>query len=401
MRILLLTAGSRGDVVPFLALARRAQEAGHEVRLAVTREFVAEVGAGGVEAAVLDGDFAELVRRQGVSPWAALRSFRSTVRPMLAAVLTSAVDAALDFRPDVLVHHPKVLSAPAAAAHLGVPHVLVELVPTLTPTRDFPAAGMGSRDLGPLNPLTYRATAAASSVVAGVLRDQRARLGLPARGPLPAPVVTLVPVSPVLLPRPHDWPATTVVTGAWHEPVLAAAAGTDAELDELLARGDVVCAGFGSMAAGDAEQRARTVVAAVRAAGCRALVVTGWGGMRPPPGLRGGDVVVRRSVPHAAVLPRCVAAVHHAGAGTAHAAVRAGVASVPVPFLGDQPFWAARLHRQGLAAPPVPARRLTADRLARALDVGADPVRLAAAARATAAEDGCATALAHLEEAVT
>ncbi|WP_299039760.1 glycosyltransferase [uncultured Pseudokineococcus sp.] len=393
MRVLLLTAGSRGDVVPFLALARRARAEGHEVRLAVTREFVAEARAGGVEVAVLDGDFAELVRRQGVSPWAALRSYRSTVAPMLAAVLSSAVDAALDFRPDVLVHHPKVLSAPLAAAHLGVPHVLVEIVPTLTPTREFPAAGLGGRDLGPLNPLTHRVVGAASSVAAGALRDVRARLGLPARGPLPPPVTTLVPVSPVLLPQPQDWPATTVVTGAWHEPAPAGATRADAELDDFLARGDVVCAGFGSMAAGDAEHRAQVVLDAVRAAGRRALLVTGWGGLRLPPGRTGEDVLVRAEVVHEAVLPRCVAAVHHAGAGTAHAAVRAGVASVPVPFLADQPFWAARLHRQGLAARPVPARRLTAERLGRALAAGAEPERLAAAARAMAAEDGCGSAL--------
>ncbi|MGQ7298282.1 hypothetical protein [Quadrisphaera sp. KR29] len=33
-----------------------------------------------------------------------------------------------------------------------------------------------------------------------------------------------------------------------------------------------------------------------------------------------------------------------------------------VPFLADQPFWAALLHRRGLACAPLPARRLTAAR---------------------------------------
>src|SRR3712207_8206889 len=51
------------------------------------------------------------------------------------------------------------------------------------------------------------------------------------------------------------------------------------------------------------------------------------------------------ALPISTVLPRCSVVVHHGGAGTVHAAVRAGVVSVTVPFLADQPFWGALLHR--------------------------------------------------------
>ena len=394
MRILLLTAGSRGDVEPFLALAHRAQAAGHDVRLAVTREFLAQVHAAGIDAAALDGDYAELVRRQGVSPWAAMRGYRSTVRPMLASILRSAVDAAVEFRPDVLVYHPKVLSAPVAAAHLGVPHVLVEIVPVVTPTREFPAAGVTTAHLGALNPLTYRAAAAASLMFAGVLRDLRAKHRVPARGPLPPPAQTLVPVSPTLLARPQDWPGTTTLTGPWHSSAaVPPLAQTDPELDAFLAGGGVVYAGFGSMAAGDPHERGRAVLDAVRAAGHRALIATGWGGLQVAPGRHGVDVLVRSGVPHDRTLSRCVAAIHHAGAGTAHAAVRAGAVSIPVPFLADQPFWAALLDRRGLGSSPVPARRLDARRLTRALTTLPDSAGVTEAARAMATEDGCGTAL--------
>lgn len=400
MRLLLLTAGSRGDVDPFIALARHAQAAGHDVRLAVTREFADRVREAGVDVAVLDGDFAELVRRQGVSPWAALRAYRSAIRPMLVSILSSALEAALAFRPDVLVHHPKVVSAPVAAACLGVPHVLVELVPTLTPTREFPAAGVTVTDLGALNRLTYRATAAASVMLRGVLRDLRAGVGLPPRGSLPAPVLTLVPVSPTLLARPHDWPETTRISGCWREVATdpPSPASADPELDSFLERGRVVYAGFGSMATGDPDRRAHAVVSALRATGHRALLTTGWGGLALPRELSGDDVLVRRTVHHDTVLPRCTAAVHHAGAGTAHAAVLAGVVSVPVPFLADQPFWGALLHRRGLASRPVPARRLTAPDLAHALTDRPDPAPVRAAAAALAVEDGCATALRLVEQ---
>lgn len=387
MRILLLTAGSRGDVEPFLALARRAAAEGHDVRLGVTREFVAR--AADVDVTPLDGDYAALVAAQGVSPWAALRSYRSTVAPMLAAILRSAARAALDHRPDVIVHHPKVLSAGLAAARLDVPHVVCEIVPTLTPTREFPAAGITARDLGPANRWTYALAGAAAATVAGPLREIRAELGLPRRGPLPGPARSAVPVSPALLPRPADWPASTVLTGSWH--TTGGAPQPDPELDAFLAGGDVVQVGFGSMASGDPAARGRAVVDGVRAAGRRALVVTGWGGLDVA--APGPDVLVRTAVHHPTVLPRCAAAVHHGGAGTVHAVVRAGVPSVTVPFLADQPFWGALLHRRGLGAAPVPARRLTADRLARALDRLPDPAAVRSVAAAMAVEDGCGAAL--------
>ncbi|MEJ3653671.1 glycosyltransferase [Actinomycetes bacterium KLBMP 9759] len=394
MKVLLLTAGSRGDVEPFLALAQRALHEGHDVRLGVTAEFVDTVRAAGIEAAPLAGDYSELVAQQGVSPLAAIRSFRTTIVPMMTALLRSAAQAAADHRPDVIVHHPKVLSAPHAATALGIPHVLCEIVPVVTATRAFPAAGVTTVDLGPCNPLTYRATGAANRMFAGPLREVGAELGLRPGAAVAPAARSLVPISPSLLSRPADWPASTVITGAWHEP--GTAVEVDAELAEFLAAGNVVYAGFGSMAVGDAVARARAVVGAIRAVGKRALVATGWGGLDVPADLLGPDVLVRRTVPHGPVLPLCRAAVHHGGAGTVHAVVRAGRPAVVVPFLADQPFWGKLLHRRGLAAPPLPARRLTEQRLAGALAALPATSAVERVAAEMAAEDGCGTALKEL-----
>jgi UDP:flavonoid glycosyltransferase YjiC (YdhE family) len=95
------------------------------------------------------------------------------------------------------------------------------------------------------------------------------------------------------------------------------------------------------------------------------------------------------------------AVVHHAGAGTTAAGLRAGVPAVPVPVLADQPFWASRLHRLGAAAAPVPLSRLTAGRLAAAItDATANPHRAARAQALSARlrpEDGATRILTWLE----
>ena len=61
------------------------------------------------------------------------------------------------------------------------------------------------------------------------------------------------------------------------------------------------------------------------------------------------------------------AVVHHAGAGTTAAGLRAGVPAVPSPLTADQPFWANRLVALGGAPYTLPYHRLEAGPLADAL----------------------------------
>ena len=93
--------------------------------------------------------------------------------------------------------------------------------------------------------------------------------------------------------------------------------------------------------------------------------------------------------------------IHHGGAGTTHAACAAGVPSVVVSHVGDQRYWADRLHRLGVAPGELQARSPDPDKLAdAALTAAADPAMRAAAqglAVSIAAEKGITAALAAIE----
>jgi sterol 3beta-glucosyltransferase len=390
VRILLITAGSRGDVEPFGALARRATAEGHTARVVAPDNSGADLG--GVDVVSMGVDFSRLIEDQGVSPVAAMRSFRTTVRPVMHGVIVESARRALDYRPDVIVTHPKVLSAPLVAQALGIPHVLVEMVPVMTPTRAFPAAGTTTRSLGPLNRLTYRAAGASAAMFRSDLEEVAKLTGVSARRAAP-PAATLMPISPAILDRPADWPTSVHVTGRWR--VAGSGPELSAEVRDFASRGAFVYAGFGSMAMGDATARARAVVQGIRQHGSRALLATGLGGLVVPDELRGDDVLVVRSVDHEALLPLAEAAVIHGGIGTVQAAVQSGTVPVIVPFIADQPFWGARLHARGLSPAPIPHRRLTPARLIAAL-ADAEQCRsaVASAARAMATEDGTGAALA-------
>ncbi|MGN7189657.1 glycosyltransferase [Curtobacterium sp. MCBA15_004] len=396
MRIMLLTAGTRGDVEPFAALARHAVARGHEVRLALPDDAAAPDG---VDSVPLGLDVQRMLTPRGRTPLALARHLRVEVRPAMQRMLAAAVRESIAFAPDVVVHHPLVLSAPMVADALGVPRVLVEFAPVATASERIPAAGgpTATRDLGAANRFTYAVPRAAARLFDTDVA--RAAAELPGgRRPAhrTASSAVLMAVSPTLLPRPDDWPARVHQTGAWYDG--ADEAGADAAVRDFLRGGPSVVASFGSMAVGDATARGAAVVAAARAHGLRVLLVTGWGGLALPTGGPDDDVLAVRSVPFDAVLPHATLVVHHGGAGTSHAVARAGVPAVVVPVTADQPFWAAQLHRQGVAAAPVPLRRVSADTLGRAMgDALSRRGRAAEVGRAVRREQGVQRAVDVLE----
>jgi len=140
----------------------------------------------------------------------------------------------------------------------------------------------------------------------------------------------------------------------------------DSKLSAFLDAGPPpVYIGFGSMAGRDPERLGTIAVEALQAAGVRGIIATGWGGLRT--GSLPDSILKIDQAPHDWLFPRMAAIVHHGGAGTTAAALRAGKPSVIVPFFGDQPVWARRVYEIGAGARPIPQKKLTAENLASAI----------------------------------
>jgi UDP:flavonoid glycosyltransferase YjiC (YdhE family) len=112
-------------------------------------------------------------------------------------------------------------------------------------------------------------------------------------------------------------------------------------------------------------------------------------------------VLVLNSVPHAWLFPRMAGVVHHGGAGTTAAGLRAGVPSLLIPHAADQPYWARRTKELGVGADPIPRKKLTVERLAEGIrSMVSEPAIRESAAKlgeAIRAENGVATAVAMIE----
>jgi UDP:flavonoid glycosyltransferase YjiC (YdhE family) len=151
------------------------------------------------------------------------------------------------------------------------------------------------------------------------------------------------------------------------------------------------------MAAPDPAALASAVVSGIHDAGHR-VVLQGGRAM-----LDGDDVLSIAAIDHRALFPGSAAVIHHGGAGTTHAAVAAGVPSVVIPHVGDQPYWAMRLHRLGVAPSPLPLKSVTANAVQeRVTQATGEPIRAAAArlGRDVAAEDGLQAAVGLIEGAL-
>jgi len=103
------------------------------------------------------------------------------------------------------------------------------------------------------------------------------------------------------------------------------------------------------------------------------------------------------SIPYDWLFPKVAAVVHHGGAGTLAAALRAGIPSIVIPFVADQPFWAQQVYKLGVAPKPMKRSVLNEKRLSDALRIAVNDKGLRKKARELGhlicREDGIATAI--------
>ena len=419
MHLVIVTSGSRGDVQPYLALALRAVAAGHRVTVATHEGFRPWIESLGLPFRTIHGDPAGMLGNPGARAWLAdgsygglwqfvkefRRDFPGLFEGLLADLMVATADADFVFYGSVCM----------AAAQLhearGMP-VMGGFLAPLTRTGEFPPVGVAfaransERDRR-RNRISHQVGdqllwLPSRGIVNRWRRDTLRLPPLPWSGPFARQRSAEYPIaygfSHALLPRPRDWPAWIEATGWWYldSPGYTPPAALQAFLD---AGDPPVTIGFGSMTPQDSEWLTGIITQACERAGCRALLLQGWGtlGAQALPSW----MHVERDVPHHWLLPRCSANVHHGGAGTTGASVRSGKPSLAIPLGFDQQFWGSLLQHAGVAPAPIRRRELTVNALAAALRTMQTDMRMrdaaAALGEAIAREDGTGAALARIE----
>lgn len=388
LQIVILIVGTRGDVQPFTAIGKRLQDYGHRVRLATHSNFKEFVLTAGLEFYPIGGDpkiLAEyMVKNKGFLPSgpSEIPTQRNQIKDIINSLLPACkepdIDSGIPFKADAIIANPPVYGHTHVAEALKVPlHVFFTM--PWTPTSEFPhplsrvkqSAGyrlsyqivdsliwLGIRDMVndlrkkklKLRPVTYLSGSQGSE------------------SDIPFGYIW----SPHLVPKPKDWgPKVDVVGFCFLD--LASNYEPPRELMNWLKSGPKpIYIGFGSLPVQEPEKMTQIIVEALETTGQRGIINKGWGGLgnlKEPKDF----VYFLDNCPHDWLFLQCSAVVHHGGAGTTAAGLKAACPTTIVPFFGDQPFWGDRVHARGVGPPPIPIDEFSLSRLIDAINFMLDP----------------------------
>ncbi|GJJ72060.1 sterol 3beta-glucosyltransferase [Entomortierella parvispora] len=371
LHITCLTIGSRGDVQPYIALCKRLMQDGHSCRISTHGEYKDWIEGHGIEFGLVGGDPGELIElcvENGMFTVSFIREGLKRFRGWLDELMETAWTACQGT--DVLIESPSAMAGIHIAEKLDIPYFRAFPFPW-TRTRAFPHPfAVPEHNLGRgYNYMTYVMIEQVfwKGISGQINKWRKDTLGL---GPSSLEkqeahrVPSLYSWSPNVVPAPMDWHSWIHVTGYWFldNPDLSWTPPEDlVQFLKADPENKPVYIGFGSMVVPDPDGMTRAIIEAVVKSGVRAIISKGWSDRltsqdagSPAPVKKSEEIVyppsvyMLKSVPHDWLFPQLSGCVHHGGAGTTAAGLRAGIPTVIKPYFGDQYFWAQRVEEAGV-----------------------------------------------------
>ncbi|MCV7074733.1 glycosyltransferase [Mycobacterium szulgai] len=405
MKFVLAVHGTRGDVEPCAAIGLELRRRGHEVAMAVPPNllgFIESVGLTGVpygpdSVAQLDEDIFRnpWKVRSPVTIWRQGAEYLTWGWEEMSSTLVSLADGA-----DLLVSGQTYQGVVAnVAEHYGIPMAALHHFPHRPNGHLIPhvPAPLMRSTMKLLDWLYWR-------MCKGTENTQRRRLGL-----APTAVSSANRIAEQSLEiQAYDeiyFPGLAAEWGDRRRPfvgvlTLGLPTETDDEVAEWIAAGTPpIYFGWGSMRVDSPADAVAMISDVCAELGERALICSGVSDFDVV--TKHDNVKVVSAVNHSAVFPLCRAVVHHGGAGTTAAGMRAGVPTLVLWIAAEQPLWAAQVQRLkvGLARRfPAATRKSLAKNLRTVL---APEYRIRArqvAAQMTKAADSITTTADLLEE---
>ncbi|KAL0390851.1 UNVERIFIED_CONTAM: Sterol 3-beta-glucosyltransferase UGT80A2 [Sesamum calycinum] len=400
MQIVMLIVGTRGDVQPFVAIGKRLQDYGHRVRLATHSNFKEFVLTSGLEFYPLGGDpkvlAGYMVKNKGFLPSGPSEipvqrnQMKEIIYSLLPACKEPDIDSGIPFKADAIIANPPAYGHTHVAEALKVPIHIFFTMPW-TPTSEFPhplsrvkqSAGyrlsyqivdsliwLGIRDMIndvrkkklKLRPITYLSGSQGSE------------------SDIPHGYIW----SPHLVPKPKDWGPKVDVVGFCFLDLASNYEPPESLLNWLKAGPKPIYIGFGSL------DMLHNLLGVVTFYLCRSASFSCCSELMHASlyvfpllvmvfricVIMAEDkdfVYLLDNCPHDWLFLQCAAVVHHGGAGTTAAGLKAACPTTIIPFFGDQPFWGERVHARGVGPPPIPVDEFSLKKLVDAINFMLDP----------------------------
>ncbi|KAI8821802.1 uncharacterized protein EV422DRAFT_527053 [Fimicolochytrium jonesii] len=401
MSIVIQIVGSRGDVQPYLALAKELQTFGHRVRIATHDIFRKLIRDNGVEFFNIGGDSAELmafmVENGGLIPSVAsiargdVGKKRKAIAEILRGTWKSCVEkddeTGAPFLAECIIANPPSFGHIHCAEKLGIPLHMSFTMPW-TPTGSFPHPLTKIDHTDSVrrkwNKLSYTVVEQLTwSGLGDLINAFRRDIGLTRELSMWQGTESLIELkvpytycwSPSLIAKPVDWGDHIDITGFYFLDLASNYTPPDDLTDFLRAGPPPIYIGFGSITGYDPTKLTKAILEGVKLSGVRAIISKGWAGLG-----KGSDATSQDKqtffigdCPHDWLFKHVSAVCHHGGAGTLSAGLRCGKPTIVVPFFGDQFFWGAMVHRMKAGPKPIPAKHMNAEKLADAIRQALSP----------------------------
>lgn len=388
LKIAILVVGTRGDVQPFLAIAKKLQEFGHHVRLATHTNFSNFVKSADVDFYPLGGDSRDLAeymaRNKGFIPSGPgeisvqRKHLKTIIESTLPACIEPDLETGMPFRAQAIIANAPAYGHTHVAEALRVPLHIFFTMPW-TPTNDFPHPLARV----PQNTGYWLSYIIVESLIwwgiRGAINEfRRKKLKLAPiayfstyRGSI-SHLPTAYMWSPSIVPKPKDWGPLVDVVGYCFTDL-----GSKYQPEELVVQWikkgtKPIYIGFGSMPLVEPQRTTYIILEALKETGQRGILDRGLGGLGSCIEVPENALLIH-DCPHDWLFRQCSAAVHHGGAGTTGTALKAGSPTTIVPFFGDQFFWGETIHQKGLGPAPIPISQLNTANLSNAINFMLQP----------------------------
>ncbi|CAH9077353.1 unnamed protein product [Cuscuta europaea] len=387
LQIVMLIVGTRGDVQPFVAIGKKLQEHGHRVRLATHSNFREFVLDSGLEFYPLGGDpkvlAAYMVKNKGFLPSGPSEIYiqRKEIREIVFSLLPACTDPDPEsndpFKVDAIIANPPAYGHSHVAMALKVPLHIFFTMPW-TPTSYFPHPLSRVRQQVGYR-ISYQIVDSLIWLgIRDVINDFRKKKLKMRRftyltNNFSSPEIPHGYIwSPHLVSKPKDWGPKIDVVGFCFLDLASTYAPPESLLKWLEDGQKPIYIGFGSLPVEEPEKMTEIIVRALEITGQRGIINKGWGGLgnlKEPKDY----VYLLDNCPHDWLFLQCAAVVHHGGAGTTAAGLRAACPTTVVPFFGDQPFWGDRVYARGVGPVPIPIDEFSLEKLVAAIEFMLEP----------------------------
>jgi sterol 3beta-glucosyltransferase len=374
MHITISALGTRGDVQPMIALGKGLQAAGHHIQMIAGSNFESWLRGYGFDflptldmEAVMQSEKGIIWTQRSDNPLKQLQMMRELLHDTGDTMLNPVVEAAqsTDLLLSGFVSEPFIQTV---SEKFGVRYVNTTLQPYRS-TRSGAAS---------LNPIVPRGDSVLN-LLTGLLgqwfiwwvarettNNLRAKFGLPAHTArsfyqVTRDVPTVFGFSRHVVPPAPEWSENIKVSGYWFLDEDSDWTPSPSLTQFLESGAPPVYIGFGSMSSADPQATLKLILDALQ--GRRGVIASGWGKLDSRSPLPDNAFVLDKA-PHSWLFERVAAVVHHGGAGTTAAGLRAGKPTMIIPHMSDQPYWGRRVYDLGVGVKPVLRHKLTVEALA-------------------------------------